>query len=493
MSEVQKVRTLAVILTAQVPIVFAVGCDYERGGAAPDAWSSSLDAEVDDLTGARTGVFRTYGPTRQLIAGRDTIPVTVGYWCELDDDTDPATATDGMFFGIAMPDTSLLSDDEEAFEELSGQLGLLDVARLAVDGRLYAWRYEPTSTLGGWFLDGAMGFEPDDELDTVGERTRLLSTVVEFYNGLSAANLPGGVRSVLHDRALDIVQGVRERWPSAQDYVTSNYVGRDTVGIELKGVLKFPLEGLDIAIDSVRFWCPVAQSHHEWNHARGRFFAVVDSLNAAENERIAEVARRREAQRADESARRLEAQRAAESARRLEAERAEESARRLEAWRAEEFARESARRLEARRQDSIRFPLGTLLRRLPSHRVRSVAAYAEAIGVDVQNRQDLESLCEIWRSNDSLVSAPTRVAMNSACPLPPEPPEENQIDSIRALFPRQPAYEHRAILSYAKANGVSVLNGQDMVRLCEIWRDGDRTVSPLTRVAMDKACAFPTP
>ena len=143
-------------------VITTVGCDV---GANRPAWPGTVDAEVDNLTGARTGWFRTYGPTQPLIAGSDAIPVTIGYWCRVDEDSEPVAATDGLFFKIAMPDTSLVSDDREAFEELSGQLGLLDIARMAVDGRVYAWKYEPNPTPGGWFLDGAMGFQPY-ELDT---------------------------------------------------------------------------------------------------------------------------------------------------------------------------------------------------------------------------------------------------------------------------------------------------------------------------------------
>lgn len=334
-----------------------------------------------------------------LTAGRDTIPVTIGYYCDLDDGPEPPVATDGMFFRIAMPDTTLLSNDQEAFEELSGQLGLLDVARVAVDGRLYAWQYEPTSTLGGWFLDGAMGFVPDDEFDTVRERNELLTSIGDLYDRLARIYLLD-YRPSAHDGVLDIVQNARERWPVAHDYVTSHYLGRDTLGIELKGVLKFPMEGLDSAADSVRFWCPIPQSHHEWNDARGRFFSVTDSLEALEDVRVAETARRQAAQRA-EAARRAEAQQA-EAA---EQQRIAEERRRQQ---------DSIRRIE----DLDLRRLRALLPRLPIHRARAILAYAESHGVEVLHQRDLERICDIWRDSDRTVSPMTRVAMDGVCLRP---------------------------------------------------------------------------
>ena len=205
------------------------GCGTGESGAGEEEWSGSVEAEVDDLTGERTGVFRTYGPTRLLIAGQDSIPVTAGYWCEVDENTEPPAATDGLFFRISMPDTTLLSNDQAAFEELSGQLGLLDVARLAVDARVYAWQYDPTRTLGGWFLDGAMGFEPNDEFDTAEERDELLAAIGRLYNQLPGLGM-AEYRTRAHGRILDIVQDAREQWPPAHDYVSSHYIGRDTVG-----------------------------------------------------------------------------------------------------------------------------------------------------------------------------------------------------------------------------------------------------------------------
>ena len=215
----------SVLVALGALMMTTAGCG--QGGADGLPWPGTVHAEVDDLTGARTGLFRTYGPTQPLIAGGEAIPVTAGYWCQVDEDREPAAVTDGLFFRVAMPDTSLVSDGREAFEELSGHLGLLDVARLAVDGRVYAWEYEPRPKTGAWFLDGVMGFEPHHEFDTARERDQLLGSLA-------------GVPSTA-------IQIIGEAWPLAHDYVASHYVGRDTVGIELKRVLKFSLQGFAAA------------------------------------------------------------------------------------------------------------------------------------------------------------------------------------------------------------------------------------------------------
>lgn len=277
-------------------VIVASSCADGRPGRIP--WPGSVQAEVDDLTGARTGMFRTFGPTQLLTAGRDTIPVTLGYWCQVNEDSEPLSATDGVFFEVAMPDTSLTSSDEAAFEELSGQLGLLDVARMAVDGRVYAWQYRATPTHGGWFLDGTMGFQPLPELDTDTERDEMLRSTRGSYETLAEVDEAleerprNRVAGLVQERLRSAAQGlgdllnerevlVREGWSPAHDYVTSHYVGRDTLGIELKGVLTFPMEGFAAATDSVRFWCPVVQSHHEWNAVRLEFLGAWDGLRSS--------------------------------------------------------------------------------------------------------------------------------------------------------------------------------------------------------------------
>lgn len=278
-----------------------LGCADGKHGIA---WPGAVEADIDDLTGARTGLFRTYGPTHALTAGRDTIPVTVGYWCRVADLLEPVAATDGLFFKIAMPDTTLLQEDAASFEALSGKLGLLDVARMAVDGNVYVWKYVPTHTIGAWYLDGEMGFEPPrEELDTQAARDEQIDRMTEAYNALADNLRPATAyvaRLVERQRETlgDLDGLLRDEWPPAHDYVVSHYRGRDTVGIELKGVLKFSMEGFDAAMDAVRFWCPVPQSHHEWNTARSAFMGTLDSLRRADADRVAEDAERRASERA---------------------------------------------------------------------------------------------------------------------------------------------------------------------------------------------------
>ena len=247
-------------------------------------WPGTVAADVDDLTGGRTGLFRTHGPTTIIVAGSDTVPVTVGYWCQVQGpERQPLTAVDGLFLKISLPDTSLASIGTEAFVELRGTLGLLDLARMAVDGQISAWRYDPMPELGAWYLNGAMGFVADEELDTSEEREELVSALRVGYDlagDLVETNASSRMsQSVLQDTD-QAVSELRFKWAPATDYVASHYFGRDTLGVELRSVVKFSLRGFSAAADSVRFWCPVPQSHQEWNVARVAFLSRIDSLQA---------------------------------------------------------------------------------------------------------------------------------------------------------------------------------------------------------------------
>ena len=257
----------------------ATGCAGDSSDSLD--WPGTVEADVDDLTGERTGLFRTYGPTAIIVAGRDTVPVTVGYWCQVQGaEYQPLTAVDGMFLKVSLADTSLISSGTEAFVELRGTLGLLDLARMAVDGHVSPWRYDPMPELGAWYLDGAMGYVPDEELDTSVEREALVSALRVGYDlagDLVETNASSRMsNSVLQDTD-QAVSELRLKWAPATDYVASHYFGRNTLGVELKGVVKFSLRGFSAAADSVRFWCPVPQSHHEWNAARVAFFGRIDS------------------------------------------------------------------------------------------------------------------------------------------------------------------------------------------------------------------------
>ena len=128
-------------------VVLASACSAQTPDDPP--WLGLVDADIDDLTGQRTGLFRTYGPTSLLIGGSDTIPVTVGYYCEIDEHEVPLVVTDGLFLKVSMPDTSLTQGSDREIEELQGTLGLLDVARLSVDGNVVAVN-SPRSWCCGW-------------------------------------------------------------------------------------------------------------------------------------------------------------------------------------------------------------------------------------------------------------------------------------------------------------------------------------------------------
>ena len=337
------------------------------GGDSSDSldWPGTVEADVDDLTGERTGLFRTFGPTAIIVAGPDTVQVTVGYWCQVEGaQRELLTAVDGVFLKISLPDTSLTSSGDEAFVELRGTLGLLDLARMAVDGIVSPWRYDPRPELGAWYLDGAMGFAPDEEFHTNEEREELVSALSVGYDlagDLLETSASSRVSHSMVENADQVVAVLRSRWAPATDYVASHYFGRDTLGVELKGVVKFSLRGFSAAADSVRFWCPVPQSHHEWNTARVAFFGRIDSLQTASAERIASL---------------QEERRAAQERGRATAQALEDSIRARE---------DSNRALE----DSIR-ALGFRVYRVRSG--DSLAGIARAYGVTVDQLKSLNNL-----------------------------------------------------------------------------------------------------
>jgi len=375
----------------------------------PEAhWPGEVDAEIDDLTGTRTGKFRTYGPTEILAAGPDTIPVTIGYWCEVDDAYEPPTHRDGLFFRISMPDTSLLSNDREEFEELSGQLGLLDVARLAVDGRVYAWEYEPVATRGGWYLEGDMISLPTVEVAEEVQRADLLGGLADLYGS------PVPVLQIMQSEFDSLAALTREEWPPAFDYAASHYFGRDTVGIELKEVVHFPLSGVEAAADSVRFWCPVPQGVSEWNGVRTAFFSALDSLRRTAEDRVANEAARRAAAERAAAARATEA-RAAERA--AAAERRAAAARAAEARAAERAAaaerRAAAERADAELRASASIVWSAFPASVPPAMVPDFLAFARTKGIEIVTADDVRRTCGEWFA----VRAPSATALRLRIPM----------------------------------------------------------------------------
>jgi hypothetical protein len=190
--------------------------------------------------------------------------------------------------------------------------------------------------VGAWYLDGAMGFVPDGAFDSRDEREEIVSTLGAGYD-LAGDLVETSTFSVTSRLVLEetdeLVSELRSTWAPATDYVASHYFGRDTLGVELKGVVKFSLRGFSAAADSVRFWCPVPQSHHEWNAARVAFFGRIDSLQSASATKIASLRAERERRAADARA-------------------AQERARAAAHARADSVSAEEARR--AQEEDSIR-------------------------------------------------------------------------------------------------------------------------------------------
>ena len=270
---------------------------------------------MDDLTGARTGMFRTYGPTVTLAAGNDTIPITVGYYCRTSQpDSFPPRIIDDLFFRVAMPDTSLTRNNLAALEELQGMLGLVDAARMAVDGREVApWRYDAESVPGTAHFDGAGYPQPFGVLSAVP-----LAIDRAEREAYVAESVLDGVRDappiLWTKEAAAVVVGrcttcetagseLRATHPAAHDAVLADYGESSQLAVEFAQVARFPMEDFAAAVDSVRFWCPVQDSHREWNAVRASMFVVLDSALASAAQRMravrAEVTRLTEGYRYD--------------------------------------------------------------------------------------------------------------------------------------------------------------------------------------------------
>ena len=369
--------------------VLAFACSTQTPDDPP--WLGLVDADIDDLTGQRTGLFRTYGPTSLLIGGSDTIPVTVGYYCEIDEHEVPLVVTDGLFFKVSMPDTSLTQGSDREIEELQGTLGLLDVARLSVDGNVVAWRYRAVPSVGAWHLDGDNGFNPP-QFETGADS--LESTLVSMYQSLqrSASNR---LSESLERRLTAIVDSLRVTWPEAHDYVNTNYRGgRSSAAVELARVVQFDMSGFDAAVDSVRFWCPAPQSHHEWNARRRAFF---DSIAAARESTIAaRDAAAAAAQRRAEEARR---QAAAEAARR-DSIRATREARQdsiREASEARRRAQVEARRAVSDARVRLRDEVVERLD-ITTQQFLFLRSFADRAGIELSGADDVAGICrEILR------------------------------------------------------------------------------------------------
>ena len=287
---------------ARYAVVFlatTLGCG--GGTEGNPRWSSRVEAEVDDLTGERTGMFRAYGPTVTLAAGNDTIPITIGYYCRSSrSDSFPPRVIDDLFFRVAMPDTSLTRNNVAALEELQGMLGLVDAARMAVDGQEVApWRYVAELVPGTAHFDGAGYPLPFGVLSAV--RSAVHRAEQEAY---VAETVLAGVRDappiLWTKEAAAVLVGrcttcetaeseLRATHPAAHDAVLADYGESGQVAVEFAQVASFPMEGFVAAVDSVRFWCPVEDSHRGWNTVRDSMFVLLDSALANAEQRMRAV------------------------------------------------------------------------------------------------------------------------------------------------------------------------------------------------------------
>lgn len=268
----KKITTLILGLAVAAPM----GC----GEPEDVPWTGSVDAETDQLTGDRTGIFRTYGPTASLAAGPDTVLVTVGYTCEINNSTEPPGVADGLFFRLALPDTSLFYEVDT--DVLSGRFGLLGAARISVDGEVEPWRYDTATEPGVWTITASRS--PHD-IGTPDQRDEALMDFRGLYREVLASS--AWVRDAMENSWGEMEQSYQDFWPPVHDYVGNRYRQRDTLRIELASVLEFSMKGFDAAVDSVRFWCPVSDLQREWNAGRHSFLAAIDSTKAKEEARRA--------------------------------------------------------------------------------------------------------------------------------------------------------------------------------------------------------------
>ena len=261
-------------------------------------WDGVVMAEVDELTGKQTGLFRTYGPTQNLVIENETVPVTIGYWCRIVNTYDnlPLMVEDQLFFRISLPDTSSITSTHPAFS--SG------FARVAVDGNeLWGFAFDNDDIVesGDWYLYGLVDtFEPHfanlrGDMGTKYGVTLLAALHIKNnprYSDEQAGRIAGRILAsdVWHPyfdpanvvgRQFDVSK-LSNKWSTTKDYVASSYAPHDTLAIDLGSVLRFPLRGFDQAMNSVRSQCPVNTSIGAWNTVRDSVFAFaecVDDMN----------------------------------------------------------------------------------------------------------------------------------------------------------------------------------------------------------------------
>ena len=202
--------------------------------------------------------FRTDGPSQELIAGPDTIPTTLGYYCSVggqywdDPDYDILSMWDGLFLRLA--------EDSATFADIRSRHSLPDTIRLAVDtADLRPMESRPA-------IENANGY------------IHIPSWSPPTWSRGIIANELFYARSYARLSSLEAAE--EALWGEAfGDSISSYFVGKDSLRVQLLGdTLAFSLSGFATAIDSVRARCPADQSIRDWNRLRSILASEISGL-----------------------------------------------------------------------------------------------------------------------------------------------------------------------------------------------------------------------
>gem|GEM_PF-5915115 len=202
--------------------------------------------------------FRTDGPSQTLIAGRDTIQATLGYYCSVggrywdDPDYDIVTIWDGLFLRLA--------EDSATFAGIRSRHSLPDTIRLVVD----AAELRPMESRPA--IENAKGY------------IHIPSWSPPTWSRAIVANVLFYARSYARLNSLEAAE--EALWGEVfGDSISSHFVGKDSLRLQLLGdTLAFSLSGFATAIDSVRARCPADQSIRDWNGLRSILASEIPGL-----------------------------------------------------------------------------------------------------------------------------------------------------------------------------------------------------------------------
>lgn len=226
-----------------------LGCE----APSPVAWSAAV--EVTSLEVSER--FRTFGPSQTLIAGTDTIPVTLGYYCSVSGpywdhpDYNIVSVWDGLFLRVA--------EDSATFADIRSRHSFPDSILIAVDTA----KFRPK--------------EYAREIESTGGYIRIPAWSPPVWNLGSISDALSRARSNTDLRSLENAENNLWRHPVA-DSISSSYVGRDSLRIHLVDTLSFALSGFAAAVDSVRVRCPTDQSIRDWNELRNHLDREISGL-----------------------------------------------------------------------------------------------------------------------------------------------------------------------------------------------------------------------